>query len=443
MQREIALLLFVAAAWMASHGCWYPTTGGMGANFVELYPVAERTCDASVSGEVLGKPVTVHYVSALGEPAARAFLAELEAFQRERDLDYAVLRSGLHTHLGDELFARVEGKEFLRPKELEATWFLLAGAKPSALTWGRPEGSGSSSYHFLPASPDGEYTTEQLRVRSGLKWEVHELTHFTLHGLLDSRRGHLPRWLEEGICEYVSMQFERWREMHWDANREIVARLVWDRPAVRTNLFQWVDGMDQPWRSTREPEWMYDLMYPGSLGLVFALESELGSAGLLDLLKRVLAEGPETDEDTVALLEGGIGNRLADVGRVPAETKERLLSGLLARAAVACGGESDQGDVIPLAALGHFVESADRTIPVLQDLALCPEARIAAQGITGLSFVGRPEPLARTLKLLEESSAPELLSTLEADGSLPTARELARSASRASRWFRSESRSTE
>lgn len=444
---EISLLLAVLTS-----GCVVPTAGGMGPGFVELYPVAEKTCNASLSGEVLGNTVNVHYAPALGEPTARRFLAGLAGLaglQREREEDYAVLRSGLRAHLGDELFARVEDKSFLRPRTLETQWFLLAGAEPKALLWRGPQGS---AFHFLPESPEGVYTEDQLRVRSRVKWEVHEITHWTIQYLIAgyvvrevdgvvpySSSGHLPRWLEEGICDYTAMQFERWREKKWDASREIVARLAWDRPAVRANLSQWVDSAIDLRQAIREPEWRSDLMYPGSLGLVFAVESELGSGGLLELFKRLLAAGRQTDAGTIALIEDAVGKPLEEVGRVSVEIRARLLAGLLDRAAVACHGESDTGDAIPLAALGHFTEAADRTIPVLQELARCPVASIAAQGITGLSLAGRTEPLAATLAALARSASPELLAALEHDGSLPTARELARSASGAARWFRSES----
>jgi len=422
---------------------------GESPRLVELRPIAERACDASLSGDVLGRTVTVHYVSALGELTARRFLDGLEAFQRERDEDYAVLRSGLRTHLGEELFSRVEGKRFLRPPELETTWYLLVGAEPPAVIW--RHGPDRSRHHFVPESPDGEYTADQLRVRSKLKLEVHEFTHWMIEYLIAgnvvhevdgvariSSSGHLPRWLEEGICDYTAMQFERWREKRWDSNREIVARLTWDRPAVRAHLLQWVDSTVEPRKALRNPNWIEYINYEGSLGLVFSLETELGSGGLLELFKRLLAEGRQTDEETVALIEGVIGKPLHEIGRVSAETRERFLSALLDRAQVACGREPEPADQIPLATLGHFFDAADRTIPALQALALCPDARIASEGVDGLRLAGRPEPIAQTLAALERSAAPELLSALEADGSLRTARELTRSASQASRWFQSE-----
>lgn len=432
-QVEVAVWIWSAFAILSGTGCHVKGTKGLGAGFVPLYPVAERSCRATASAPVLGQTVTVHYDPLLGEKAALAFLKELGALQTEREQDYQMFRSRLRAHLGDELFKRIEDRPYLRTRALETTWFLMLGEQPTTLVWRGPKGS---TYHFLPAK-DGPYSPEQLRVHSTLIAEVHEITHWVMWNLVTSRRGCLPRWLEEGTCDYMAMHFRRWKQKEWDGAREVMARLTWHRPAVRRQFLSWRgynDGFVGRVKTQREPLWESELLYRGSLGFVIALESELGSGGLLRLYKKIFLESPETDEDTVAIIEEEVGKPIDQVGLMSADARQGLLTTLLERATGACRGpQSPQGSV-PLSALGHFYEWSDQVTPALEALASCERPEVAVEGITGLRFLGRREVLRRALERLRRSR-PEVLEAIGKEGLLDPAEEFARARVQAARWF--------
>ncbi len=434
--RKAAIAALLLAAVLGAASCArgrQPRAWGLGADFVELYPIAERTCDASVSGEVLGATVTVRYPSSLGETTARRFVAGLDRFQRERETDYQILRDGLRAHLGAALFGRVQDKDFLRARELETTWYLMEGEQPAHLMWRGPP---DSRFHFLGPNADGEYPAEELVVHSNLAPEVHELTHWTVWSIVTSRRRCFPRWLEEGLCDYVGMQFQRWKDGRWDASRELQARLAWDRPAARARLTEWTtpnDGWLARRRDLHEPSWSSNLQYGGSLGLVFGLESELGSGGLLELIKHLLVESPETDEETVELIEAAVGKPIREVGRLEPAARQAVLDGLLDRAATACGGEPPPG-ALPLRALGHFVEAVDEVVPTLHSLTACEDEEVVEQGVAGLCYLGRPEALESLLA----GSDPASRERIESVASWPTARDLLESRSAVARWFAAE-----
>jgi hypothetical protein len=431
-----ALLLGCLLGGASCAGGRKPWIMGTGADFVELYPVAQSACTSSLSGEALGTAVTVHYEPRIGEATARRFLEGLELFQRERAADYEILRNGLRTHLGDALYARAQDKAFLQTKELEPKWFLMAGEEPGHILW---HGTPGSTFHYLPPPAGDDYTAEELQVRSRLRWEVHELTHWTIWSITTSRRNHLPRWIEEGICDYVAMQFQRWKDKEWDDGRELLARLAWDRPAVRAHLTEWVshDGWISVRRAIREPEWTADLHFAGSLGLVFGLESELGSGGLLELIKQLLVESPETDRATVALIEATIGKPIREVGRIEPVARRAILDGLLERAATACDGPLDTRG-LPLRALGHFPEFADEVVPALHSLTACTDLDIAEQGLAGLCYLGSPEALEAALHQDAAETDPGFRERLERTGTWSTAREMLESKGRVVRWFEAE-----
>src|SRR5262245_30444846 len=92
----------ILAAWLmitTAAGCVSGRTAGEGMSFMELYPLARRTCDAELHGGAGGAEVTVRYPASLGEPVARRFLESVAAYENEVQDDYRLLRSRLAAHL--------------------------------------------------------------------------------------------------------------------------------------------------------------------------------------------------------------------------------------------------------------------------------------------------------------------------------------------------------
>lgn len=375
-----------------SEGRRFFVAGG-GEGFVDLYPHAVSTVDAMVRGRVGGVEVTVHYATAqLDEETARRFLQEVEGYWEALEHDYEIYRKGLRAYLGDELFRRIQDGWMVNPPTRETEWYLLAEEKPSVV-WSGPAGS---AYHFL--SPGKEhYDAADLRPRRDLRYSVHSLTHWVIRNLLTSRRKMLPRWLEEGIGDYVAMQFERWRDHHFDAGREVLARLTWNRPAVQRRLPRWRNPRGIHFRGSTE-DWEDDLLYKGSLGLVFAMESEIGAGELADLLKTITVASPPNDQATRRMLEERLGMPLEKAGRMTREARDALLATLLERARRACGEKAaEEFGAVPLKALGHFPEAADRVVPALRSLVRCPDEETAIAGLDGLRYLGQRGPLREAL----------------------------------------------
>lgn len=388
-------------------------------DLVDLYPIAERLSDRSVTGSLLGRTVTVHYPGTqLDEETALRFLHELEAFQREREEDYAALRAGIQAHLGDALYVRIQDSPELRTRDLESTWFLFAGEYSKPLYW---RGPGASYYLLEPHDPP--YTTEELKLRSKLRYEVHTKTHFLLRELESSRRGYWGRWLEEGICDYVAMQFERWKLKRYDTGRDLLARLTWQRPSLQRKLLTWSrhDPMDPP------TGWDNDLLYKGSLGLVLSLEHDLGNRELLDLLKDLIERSPEKDQQLRAIIETHAGRPLEQVGRLSQDARLSLQATLLARASTACREGSPASEGLPLGALGHFPEAAQEVVPVLLALAGCPDVEVALEGLTGLRYLGDRRLLQQALERFEEGRDAAALASARKDGRWRMSREFAES----------------
>ncbi len=404
---------------------------GEGGKFVELYPMARKNCAAVVRGPVLGGTVVVRYPQSVEEETALRFLGGLEDYRREVERDYQLLRKGLANHLGDDLFARIRDRRYLRTPDLEKVWYLLPGEQP-ALIWRGPVGS---AYHFLgPGGPP--YGPERLRLRSRLPGEVHEITHWLMHDLLTSRRKALPRWYEEGMCDWAAMHFCRYRDQLWDGGREVVARLTWQRPEVRRRLLRWpmggVRGRLEAWR---EQSWESDLLYAGSLGLVFALENELGSQGVVDLLRDLLAASPETDRGARDVIERRLAKPLDQAGLLSEEARRAILNTLLDRVRVACDEGTPAPAGLPLSALGHFPEAEERVLPALRSLAFCPKREITLEGLNGLRYLGRREVVEETVRELRRSANPDVRAALDDDNRFKMAEEFAHARMKAARWF--------
>ncbi len=414
---------------------------GVGEGFVELFPIAQRDCTDSLAGSIAGVEVTVRFAPAIGAQSARLFLEGLAVFQTERAEDYEVYRSGLRWHIGDELFSKVADEDFLQPPKLETTWFLLSGTEPGNLMW---RGGSDTRFFFVP-SRDGPIRAEELQVRSTVRAKVHEWTHWVIWSLLaGGRRGSLPRWFEEGTCEYVAMQFERWKLKSWDHGRETNARLAWQRPAVRFQLRDWADPNTGLFRGSklyhmvREDEWYSDIHYEGALGLIFGLETELGSGGLSELYREILTASPETEAATVAIIEKKLGKRIVDVAGPVSGVRERILETSLARANDACARGNPAPEGVPLGILGQFPEAVEAVAPVLHALVMCPNAAVAEQGLDGFFRLGLVEPLLLALKELRATGKPEVIATLTERTALRTADEMIRSKRRVEKFFRAD-----
>jgi hypothetical protein len=366
---------------------------------------------------VLGQQVTVHFASAqLDTPSALRFLHELEALQREREQDYALLRRGLEAHLGHELYARLESSPELRVPALSPTWYLFAGRYSRPLIWRRP---GASYYLLDPHQPP--YAAEELRPASTLRHEVHSKTHRLLRALESSRRGWWPRWLEEGLCDYVALHFERWKLERYDSGRALLARLSWQRPALQRKLLTWSrhDPDDPP------SGWDNDLLYKASLGLVLSLQHDLGNRELVDLLKDLIARSPETDRELRAIIESHAGRPLPEVGRLSPEARAALRVPLLERAGTACRERSPSPHGLPLAALGHFPEAAPEVVPALQELVRCPEVDVALEGLTGLRYLGDRRLLRQAMGEFEQGRDAATLAHAKEHGSWRMSQEFA------------------
>lgn len=409
-----------------------------GLPFKNLYPYARREADSFLTGEVDGREITVRYPSFLGQDAARRFLHELEAFQKERESDYEVLRAGLLAHLGPDLFSRVADRWYLKAPELERTWFLVVLPRPRGVIW---KGGPGTAYHILWGD-QAPFGPEDLSRRSSVRYEVHSKMHFVIRDLETSRRNYWPRWLEEGIGDFVSLHFERWKDKKYDGGREILARLTWLRPTVQHKLMGWLhEGTGGLWglkgslQNLRERDWESDLLYKGSLGLVLSLENELGSGGLLRLFQELIERSPETDGDFVQVIEKRVGKLLFDVGLMPAGDREKLLRTLLDRAQDACSQRAAAPGGLPLAAIGHLPEYAPQVIPVLEQLAACEDVEVSLQGLAGLRYLGLVQPLREALERIRRGTKTGLFAALQGDNRWSMAEDYVRSVERGSDWY--------
>jgi len=413
-----AALLTTAAGCGALH-----RTAGEGAHFVDLYAVARKTCDAELRDALDGREAAVRYPAYLGESAARRLLDSTREYEREVEEDYRLLRKGLARHLGDELFSRIAGRAYLRPAPPRTLWFLLPG-DPTALIWRGPPGS---AYHFLGAG---------AAPHSKLAGQVHEIVHWIVRDLVSSRRGRLPRWYEEGLCEWGVLHFRRWKEGRWDGGREVLARLTWDRAQIRRRLLRWAHaGLRGSLQAWHERNWESDLLYSGALGLQFALESELGPGGPVEILKELIAASPETDAATRELMERRVGKPVEEWGEWTPAARRELLEDLLRRGQGGCAQRRAVPGSVPLAALGHFPDESARVIPALRSLAACADPAVAAEGITGLRYLGAASVLRQVLDERRARAGVSGDSGPVDDARWKMAEEFAASPRRAWRWF--------
>jgi hypothetical protein len=396
-------------------GCLRP--GPASGGFERIYERARADARVTVEGEVAGTPVVVHAGPHFDEADARRFLLGLRAYHAETEADYALLRSGLERHLGPELMARIDRRPTLRVPELATTWYLLSGDWPSAFFWTGPPGS---SYHIVRQADDS------LVPDSKLRYSVHSMTHFLIRSLAETNRAVWPRWLEEGFAEWHRLQFVRMKDGTWDGAADVVARLAWQRGAVRDRLMRWKNPQGIGEIDARlEPEWESDLLYKGALGAVLALDQEVpgGAIGVVKELARVL---PRDEAAAVRVVERQLGRPLATLGHLPPQARVALGAGLLAQAR--------NGDLPALAAIGHLPEEAAEVAAVLRSAALRGDHETVIAALTGLRYLGDRRPLERTLEEVEARGSADLLAGLEDDNRFRMAVAYARSG-REGDWY--------
>jgi len=422
---------------LAAGGCLRPGVyleGG--GRFVDLASVAERTCTESATGEVLGRKVTVHYPPGLAPGVPGRFFRALAAWREEVERDYASLRAGIRYHLGEDLFARVRDADYLHPPPPCSEWYLVPRPR-DAWAWTR---SDAGVVPLPPGDPDPP--EEALRPRNyldvgpGVAGQVHEIVHWLIRDLVTSKRGCLPRWLEEGLADYAQMQFRRWKHGTWDGERAVEARLFWARPEFRRQAFRFRDGSRGPIDALitwRYPCWVGDALYRASLGLVAGLDDQLGTFAFKDLLRDLLLSSPETDEEVIRIIERHAGMPIDRVGAFPPEAREELYRRILARARGACEAPDDPPLFLGPRILGLFPEHEDEALPVLLELTRCPRATVVEEGLAGIRLLGRRRLLREVLERVRQAAPPAVLRELADRWHMEL--EFSRDHRRAARWF--------
>ena len=370
-----------------------PMSGG----FESIYPRAAREATITVEGKVGEVPVTVHAGPPFDADGARRFLQGLGSYQKEIADDYAVLRGSLERHLGAELMARVDRTAVLQVPEFPTTWYLLGGSWPGAIYWTGPKGS---SYHIVRTPED------PVLPRSWVRYNVHTTTHQIIRALGIERPAVWPRWLEEGLAEWSRLQFARVKDGKWDADADVLARLTWQRAAVRERLMRWKNPKGTGYIDGRlEPDWETDLLYKGALGAVLALDETLpgGAIGLVKEMARVLPD----ERGALAVVEGQLGRPLQTMGQLAPEARVALRESLASRAR--------EGELPAVVALGQFPEAASSSAGLLLRVTERGDAEAVIAGITGLRYMGDRRLLDRTLKDVERRAGPDLRAALAAD----------------------------
>lgn len=389
--------------------------GAASGGFRDIYPRAQAEARTTVRGQVGGVPVVVHATAPFDADAAHRFLLGLEDYWTEVSSDYAHLE-GVARHLGPDLMARVDRTSVLEVPQLPTEWFLLGGDWPGATLWSGPR---SSRFHIVrdPGDP--------LVPRSTLRYEVHTKTHFIIRSLGTERPAVWPRWLEEGLAEWSRLQFARMKDGRWDGDAEVLARLTWQRPAVRQRLMHWRNPKGTGYIDARfEPEWESDLLYKGALGAVVALDEELrgGAIGLVKEMARVLPD----EGEALAVVEGQLGRPLPSVGRLTPEARAALRDSLLSKAR--------QGDLSALRALGQFPEVAEQVAGVALPILREGEAEKVIAGITALRYLGDRRLLEQTMQDVERRAGPDLRAALAGDNRWHMAVEYGKSGRRGD-WY--------
>lgn len=279
---------------------------------------------------------------------------------------FASLRDGLATHLGHQLFSKISDRPYLHPRPLGKRWCLLDIPRPKAFI----THSGDVQYCFLPENGGLPLRLDVFNLRM----EVHEIGHYILADLL-APNGRVPRWLDEGLAQYLEIHFARWTGEAWDGTREIDARLAWNRSAVQADLLrQWrgsggISGYARAWR---EKSWQSDLLYSASLGLVLGIDRDGRKPGFaVDVAKKIIEEKPTSDEQVITIIEKILGKPLRTIGRLTPEARAEIFSTLETKV----GRESKQGPVADsptdaftmreFAALGHFPERRTEALSLL------------------------------------------------------------------------------
>ncbi len=425
---------------LAAGGCRAPGMylEGGGDRFLRLDTVAVRTCTETFHGRVEGKRVTLHAVPGLAPGVPERFFRAVEAWHREITADYDSLRRGLRYHLGEDLYAKVADAWYLQAPDVAAEWYLLPHPGPGVpWTWRRP---GTAFVLFPPGETDPPeehlHPPNRLDVGPGVAGQVHEIVHWVIHDVVTSRRGCLPRWLEEGLADYAQMQFRRWKRGTWDGERAVEARLFWSRPEFRRRAFRFRDGNRGPidaFITWRYPAWVGDALYRASLGLVAGLDDQLGTFAFKDLLRDLLVSSPETDREVIAIIERHAGRPIGEIGTLPAAAREELYGELLARARAACTSPDPPPRFLGPRMLGLFPEKETEVLPVLLELTRCPRAEVVEEGLAGIRFLGRRRLLRLVLRRLRRTAAPETLAALRHLWHMEV--QFAHDHHRAARWF--------
>ncbi len=397
---------WMAAILVLALSCRHNGAGSGG--FQDIYPRARAEARTTVSGEVADLRVVVHATPPFDEDAARRFLLGLDGYQQEVEKDYALFREGLARHLGPELLARVERTAVLEVPDFPTEWYLLGGDWPGANLWSGPR---TSRFHIVRAG-------ESLAPRSTVRYQVHTKTHFIIRSLGTETPAVWPRWLEEGLAEWTRLQFGRLKDGRWDGDSDVLARLTWQRAAVRDRLMRWKNPKGTGYLDARfEPEWESDLLYKGALGAVLALDEELrgGAIGVVKELAQVLPQ----ERDVLPIVEGQLGRPLHTVGRLAPEARRALHESLLSRARA--------GELPALSALGQFPEDAAAVAELLADITRRGDPETLIAGITGLRYLGDRRLLERTLREIEHRAEPDFRAALAGDNRWAMAWEYARS----------------
>lgn len=372
-----------------------------GGRAVELGPIAKQHATRVTVVDVNGTPVTIHSSSALPEETVHAFAHELGAIESERVQQYTQLRDGLRHFLGADLFQRIAGDPQLAAPPLEREWYLLDMANPGALLW---RGLGYARYHFL-RDRNGKLTVKPPATE--LQFEIHDLTH-RLNARLAAPAGQpLPRWLDEGVAQYVELHYARWIGRPWDGNREILARLAWDREPLAAKMFErWRSGglLHGLVRTATEDTWQSDLLYSTSLGLVLAIDRDAPQEQrVVKLMLDLYRSTPTDDATTVARLEAFVGARLRSIGRLSAETRKTLFAALTMQAREIEQSSDPEIDTRPIVALGHFPEQRRAVIALYEALAKHRSPQIRAAVLRGSLLLGDPVAVKRLNGLVGDS----------------------------------------
>lgn len=411
-----------------------PSVRGEGGGFTNLGDRARRQCRVLYKLRMGARTLSIHAASEIAESVVGEFPAVLEENLRKEAKAYETVRSGFRYHLGEDLWARIADAPFLYPEPVPAEWYLLASPEPPAYVW-QLRGVG---YAFVTLAPAGTDLAPEFNIASRDEAiGVHEITHFVIDNLVTSERGRLPRWIEEGLCDYAQMQFDRWVEKRWDAPRTVLARLVWTHPSIRPAIMKLKDGNEGVigmLEVATYKSWMNDALYRGSLGLVVSLEQDLGTYRFKELLRELIRRSPETDEQVISIIEEFAAKPIENVGEMTDEARLLLFEGLERRARVILkGGEDPVSAGLELQALGLFPEFESRALPLLAALVRSEQPELAGEGLSGIRWLGRRRFLKRLFRRIERARAPADLARIKrtpgwrmGDGFIESRRRVAR-----------------